>query len=400
MASVRTMTFTLGLALAARVALAQAPAGDLTLTADQVAVACAPAPYLGVVPVDASHVVANQDTVTRSLFGDIGHQLVINAGTDRGVQLSQVYFVRRIFRTADDVRSKEPHIVATTGWVRITAVNKLMALANTEHTCSEIREGDFLEPFHAPALPEGLFAAESTGALDFQSYGRILYGQSERWISGTGDFVLIDRGTDKNVSVGSHFAIYRDREVTGVPLTPIGEATAVAVGPAMAVVRINQSRDAITARDVVVPRGPAQSPKDAVEALLPAAVAATITPQPTHMMPSVVGAIQELDEYRRLMSDKSPRAAALHLRKVRNIIQKLPRPRQDVVQGVPSEVSLTPTIDATVVATPDDIQLLVQFAIRSLTEYGSLMSDNAPRGANDRLMAATRTVDRLQKLTR
>src|SRR5262245_54427116 len=119
MASVRTMTLTLGFALAATAALAQAPAGDQALTADQVAVACAPAPYLGSVPVDAAHIVANQDTVTRALFGDPGHQLVVNAGTDRGVQFNQVYFVRRIYRSADAVRSREPHLVATSGWVRI-----------------------------------------------------------------------------------------------------------------------------------------------------------------------------------------------------------------------------------------------------------------------------------------
>jgi hypothetical protein len=256
MASVRSITFTLGIALAASSALAQTPPPELT--AAQTEVACAPAPILGVVPADAPFVTGNQDTVTRSLVGD-NNQLVISAGTDRGVQFNQRYFVRRIYRTADDSRSKEPHMVTTSGWLHITAVNKTMALAAIDHTCSHILEGDFLEPFHAPNVPANIAVAETTGELNFKAYGRVLYGQSERWIAGPGDFMLIDRGADNNVSVGSHFAIYRDREVTGLPQTPIGEATAVSVGPTLSVVRITQARDAVSARDVVVPRGPARA---------------------------------------------------------------------------------------------------------------------------------------------
>jgi hypothetical protein len=68
MASVRSITFTLGIALAASNALAQTPAPELT--AAQTDVACAPAPFLSVAPIDAPLVSGNQDTVTRSLVGD------------------------------------------------------------------------------------------------------------------------------------------------------------------------------------------------------------------------------------------------------------------------------------------------------------------------------------------
>src|SRR5215471_3022120 len=256
MASVRSLTFTLGVALAASNALAQVPA--LELTPAQTEVACAPAPYLGVVPVDAPIVMGNQDTVTRALVGD-ENPLVLNGGTDRGVQLNQRYFVRRIFRNADDLHSPEPHMVATAGWARIISVNKTMALAAVDHTCSHILEGDFLEAFHTPIVPDNLAVPETTGELDFKAYGRVMYGDRERWSAGTGDYMLIDRGANRNVAVGSHFAIYRDREVTGLPLTPVGEATAVSVGPVLSVVRITQARDAVYRRDLVVPRGPARA---------------------------------------------------------------------------------------------------------------------------------------------
>jgi hypothetical protein len=183
------------------------------LTVAQVDVPARQRQLLGVVPVDAPIVMGNQDTVTRALVGDT-NQIVINAGTDRGVQFNQKYFVRRIYRNADDLRSPEPHLVETTGWLHITAVNKTMALAAVDHTCSHLLEGDFLEPFHAPIVPDDIAVAETTGELDFKAYGRVLYGDRERWSAGTGDYMLIDRGTDKNVSsaaISRSIAIVRSR---------------------------------------------------------------------------------------------------------------------------------------------------------------------------------------------
>jgi hypothetical protein len=413
MASVRSITFTIGIALAASSAAAQTPAPELT--AAQVSVACAPLPVLGVVPVDAPVVRGNQDTVTRSLVGDT-NQLVINAGTDRGVQLNQRFFVRRIFRNADDLRSPEPHLVATAGWLHITAVNKTMALAAVDHTCSHILEGDFLESFHAPSVPDNIAVAETTGELNFKDYGRVLYGESERWSAGTGDFMLIDRGTDYNVVVGSHFAIYRDREVTGLPQTPIGEATVVSVGPKLSVVRITQARDAVLIRDVVVPRGPArpggagQTPGSQTSASTSQTSPGPGVPEGT--LPAIATAIQELTEYGRLMADGSTREASGHLKAASNIVGRLPRPWQDIYQGTPSEFSLSSKADPTLIAASGDVYALVNSAIRQLTEYGSLMVDsvhqpaNLPldatpyREADERLMAARRTVDRLQHLPR
>jgi hypothetical protein len=405
MASVRSITFTLGRALVASGAAAQTPAGELT--AAQVAVACAPLPTFGVVPIDAPYVMGNQDTVTRSLVGD-NNAIVINAGTDRGVQINQQFFVRRIYRNADDLRSPEPHIVQTTGWLHIVAVNKTMALASVDQTCSHILEGDFLEAFHVPVVPADLAVPETTGELDFKNYGRVLYGDSQRWTAGAGDYMLIDRGVDKNVSVGSHFAIYRDREVTGLPLTPIGEATAVSVGPKMSVVRITYSRDAVYIRDVVVPRGPArpglsgQAPgwQTAASGTTGSSEATPGPEAPEGLLNVVATAIQELTEYGRLMADGSTKEAEGHLRAANNIVRRLPRPKQEGQQGVPSEIWLRPTIDSTTIATPTDRFSLVNSAIRQLTEYGSLMSDRAPREADERLIAAKRTVDRLQRLGR
>src|SRR5262249_17929162 len=155
-------------------------------------------------------------------------------------------------------------------------------------------------------------------------------------------YMLIDRGANKNVAIGSHFAIYRDREVTGLPLTPIGEATVVSVGPVLSVVRITQSRDAVFTRDVVVPRGPARSAGSGQTPGQPSATATAgtleVTPgpePPKGMLGAVAAAIQELTEYGRLMAEEQSKAASRHLTAASNIVHRLPRPKQEGQQGTP-----------------------------------------------------------------
>jgi hypothetical protein len=242
--------------LAAVCALVASGAAAQTLepTPAQVAVACAPPPIVATVPADATRVIGSQDAVARSLFG-APELLVIGGGTERGLQLGQQYFVRRLARTAKNYRDKLPHQVRTAGWVRVVAVNAATAIVTVEHACGDILAGDYLDVFQMPALPAGdITAVDTTGEPDFTSFGHVLYGSEERRSAGTGEFMLIDRGTDQSVALGARFAIFRDIRVGGAPLASIGEATVVSIGPTMALVRINRARDAIFTGDFVVPR--------------------------------------------------------------------------------------------------------------------------------------------------
>jgi hypothetical protein len=238
-------------ALAASGAAAQTPD---TLSPAQVAVACAPPPIIATVPADATRVISSQDAQSRNLFG-MPDQLVVNGGTERGLQLGQQYFVRRLARTAENYKDKLPHQVRTSGWVRVVAVNATTTIVNVEHACGDILVGDYLDVFQMRPLPDAdITSVDTTGEPDFAAFGRVLYGSEERRSGGAGEFMLIDRGTNHSVAVGAHFAIYRDIRVTGAPLAWIGEATVVSIGPTMALVRINRARDAIFTGDYVVPR--------------------------------------------------------------------------------------------------------------------------------------------------
>ncbi len=252
----RMFTVAATVALAGTVcgAWAQEPASTETLTRGQIAVACAPPPVVAREPLDAPRIMGSQDVVNRTSFGT-PELLVISAGSNHGMQVNQQYFVRRLFRTAETHNDKLPHMVHTAGWIHIVAVNEEMAIARPDHVCSELRAGDFLEPFEAPVLPAGdIFAPVTRGEQDFKNYSRVISGPYDKLAAGTGEFIAIDHGSDRDIAVGAHFAIWRDLQIGGLPLTAVGEATAVSVGPSRAMLLVTRTRDAVFKDDIIVPR--------------------------------------------------------------------------------------------------------------------------------------------------
>ena len=239
--------------LAACPVFAQSAPGE-SLTNLQKAVACQSPPMLATEPANAVRIVGSQDVVYRELFGK-PEVLVLDAGTSKDIKVNDVYFVRRLLRNAETVTDKLPHTVQTAGWVRIVAANDTTALASPEFTCGDIRAGDYLDPFVAPAVPEGgAMTPLVQGELNFTRYSKVLHGEIERRSAGTNEFATIDHGFDGNIRVGTRFAVYRDLQVAKNPLKRIGEAIAVWVGPSMTLVRVTSARDAVFTGDVMVPR--------------------------------------------------------------------------------------------------------------------------------------------------
>jgi len=248
-----TLATTVALAGTVSAAFAQAPPINAEpLTKNQLIVACSPPPIVSREPFDAPRIVGSQDVVTRTSFGT-PELLVISVGSNHGMQVNQQYFVRRLFRTAENRTDKLPHMVHTAGWVHVVAVNETMAIVRPDHVCSEIRTGDFLEAFEAPSLPDDdIFRPVTRGDLDFKNYSRVLSGPYDKLSASSGEFIAIDHGADRNITVGSHFAIWRDLQATGMPLTAIGEATAVSVGASRSVLLVTRTRDAVFKDDVIV----------------------------------------------------------------------------------------------------------------------------------------------------
>lgn len=220
------------------------------LPASAMGLACSPFLALTPAPVEALRIVGSQDTAPRTLFGP-RELVVISGGTEAGVQLGQEYFIRRMFRFGAP-SSSPAQMVHTTGWLRVVAVNDATAIAQLDATCDGVRAGDYLEPFAAPIEPAASPTAGGSTTLDFTSLARVMYGDDERRIGGTGDFMLLEYGTA--VLPGARVAVYRDLRKPGLPMTAVGEGVIVSVTNGSPLMRITAARDAVMSGDYIVPQ--------------------------------------------------------------------------------------------------------------------------------------------------
>jgi len=240
-----------GALIAATSSIAFGQAEERLLSALEIAVSCAPPTSFNMPPGQTLHIVGGQDTVPRSMF-DRGDLLVIDAGTQAGVQLGQRFYIRRLIAFGRDRRKAEG--VITLGWLRIVAANETTAIASIDHACAAISAGDYLHPYATPVLPPNAEADDASGELDFNALGRVLFGPENHAAGGPGDLMLIDRGENQGVAAGARFAVYRDVRSAGMPLAAVGEAVVLSAGKEMSLARITRSRDAVVTGDYVVPR--------------------------------------------------------------------------------------------------------------------------------------------------
>lgn len=222
------------------------------LTPQQVAVACGIPAGLELPREGGLRVAGGQDTEARVLFGP-RDLLVINGGTQAGLQLGQRFFVRRPVAYGRPSTGR-PRAVHTAGWIRIVALNDTTGIAAVDVACGDILQGDYLDPFAAPVVPPGMDRADVSGEPDFTSPGRILFGGDETRTGAAGDFMVIDRGSHEGLVPGSRLAIYRDTRTKDLPLASIGEGIVISTAPSTSVMRITLARDAIETGDVIVPR--------------------------------------------------------------------------------------------------------------------------------------------------
>jgi len=228
--------------------LAGAQTAGTTLSPTEIAAACAPSMTLPLKPVSSLRIVGGQDTRARTLYG-VREIVVVDGGTDDGVQANQEYFIRRQFKFGTG--SKGWQTIHTAGWLRIVSVNATTALAEIESVCDGVYAGDYLEPFSRP-VPVANGAPIAFADLDFSSLARVMFGTAERKMGGPGDLMLV-ASRQTTLVPGARVAIYRDLQSAAVPLTAIGEGVIVSVTDATPLMRITAARDAVVSGDYVVP---------------------------------------------------------------------------------------------------------------------------------------------------
>jgi hypothetical protein len=184
------------------------------------------------------------------MFGP-NDSMIIGAGTKQGLQPGQEYYVRRVVHdqftpmTAASVLTS----VHTAGWVRIVNATDDMAIATVTQACDGMLEGDYLEPFAAPAPPPETVAPD--GQPDYGHPAQLVLADERRQSGYPGMLMLIDRGTDQDVRAGQRLTIFRQTAGGGGPVLNVGTATVLNVRPQTALVRIDTSQDAVYIGDLV-----------------------------------------------------------------------------------------------------------------------------------------------------
>ena len=210
-------------------------------------------------------VVGVQDPAVRELLGP-GDVLVINAGSNAGLQPGQRFFVRRIVPQVTTTEATPPPTIHTSGWVQILGVDTMVSTATVLHACDGILFDDYLEPFVAPMIAARPLPGS---APQYDSMGHIVTGVEGLHTGAPGNVMTIDRGANAGVTLGQRYLVFRDKraqhiETTGrskpfadaarnAPLVEVGEVLVVAVRPEDATVQIVASKDAIATGDLVAP---------------------------------------------------------------------------------------------------------------------------------------------------
>jgi hypothetical protein len=184
----------------------------------------------------------------RIMFGP-GDAVVVNAGTQQGIQKGQVYFVRRQVR--DNFTPVAPDFtpisIHTAGWVTIVDSKEFVSFATITHACDGVLYGDYLEPFTSPVVPPPALGGEP----DYANPARIVMGDERRQTGSQGQLMLMNRGSEQGVRAGQTLTLYRPT-MSGIgPMLTVGHATILAVRPETAVFRIDDSREAVYVGDLV-----------------------------------------------------------------------------------------------------------------------------------------------------
>lgn len=193
-------------------------------------------------------IVGSQNQPGRELFGD-ADLLLLDAGTDAGVQLGQNLVARRLFRVSDNSvpLNKASFGEGAAGLIQVVEVSAGSATAVVVYACGEFYVGDAVEPFDA--LP--MWTARDVGTPHYDDPGQVLFGDQRRMLGGPNDLMVINRGATHGVERGQHVTIFRRPRGGSGPAVNVADAIVVSVRDDASTIRIERMSDAVMAGDLV-----------------------------------------------------------------------------------------------------------------------------------------------------
>lgn len=192
--------------------------------------------------------VAHRDERNRSLFG-AGDVLVIDAGTDVGLEAGQNLVVRRTFRPGA-TRGAERRAASgeqTAGLIQVVDAGDRASVVVVVYACGELYAGDTVEPFDA--LP--VLTAQGVLAPSYDDPAHIVLGAHGQTIGAERQLMVIDRGSAQGAARGQRLTVFRRALGDRGPVRAIADAIIVAVRADSATIRIERTSDAVSVGDLV-----------------------------------------------------------------------------------------------------------------------------------------------------
>jgi hypothetical protein len=165
----------------------------------------------------------------------------IDKGKADGLEIGQVFLVVGVGPKIMGYG----HLTSRTGRARIIGLEEKRGIVRIEKTCGQVLLGNDLIPFEEK---EGMLGRDEGYAQELDEnqgiMGSLIFLETELHIAGTGQWAIIDMGSDKGIHVGQQMTIFK-RVKKGVPREAIGNLIVIDVQERTSTVKLLSCRDAV-----------------------------------------------------------------------------------------------------------------------------------------------------------
>jgi hypothetical protein len=170
-----------------------------------------------------------------------GDKFYIDKGKADGLEIGQVFLVIGVGPKIMDYGN----LTSRTGRARIIGLEENRGTFRIDKTCGQVLLGNDLIPFEEK---EGMLGKDEGYARELDenqgTMGSVIFIETEFHIAGTGQWAIIDMGSDKGVHVGQQMTIFK-RVKKGVPREAIGNLVVIDVQKRTSTIKLFSCRDAV-----------------------------------------------------------------------------------------------------------------------------------------------------------
>jgi hypothetical protein len=170
-----------------------------------------------------------------------GDKFYIDKGKADGLEIGQVFLVIGVGPKIMDYGN----LTSRTGRARIIGLEENRGTFRIDKTCGQVLLGNDLIPFEEK---EGMLGKDEGYARELDenqgTMGSVIFIETEFHIAGTGQWAIIDMGSDKGVHVGQQMTIFK-KVKKGVPRETIGNLVVIDVQQKTSTIKVLSCRDSV-----------------------------------------------------------------------------------------------------------------------------------------------------------